>query len=251
MLKSLNIALLASALLMAAGVSAQAQPQKAPSFKSGFSSQRSSSPPPSKPSFGSFGSRQSSAPPPAPPPAPSRASGSFGSFGNSPASTPRKSDSALSEKLNRSASQDRALRTLDERRAAQAESRRDTRPVPGYENGNRPDAMPAPQPQPTPAPSQPPVIVRNDNSQLASVVTGFVLAKVAGGAHATTNNGYPGQVGSGGVNHGSAAGPGGSVFGLFVWLVLLSAVGWAIWFAVKRMRAGREKNKPHYSFERN
>ena len=96
------------------------------SFKSGFSSQRSSpsaspSPSPSKGGFGSFGKRSSSSSSASPADAPSRAgSGSFGSFGRAAPADTRRSDSALSQKLDRDAAAARALRTLDERRAAQA-----------------------------------------------------------------------------------------------------------------------------------
>lgn len=246
MIKSLQFALVLS-LLLPLGASADAQPSKSGSFKSGFSSQRAPAP---KPSFGSFGgSRQSTqAPPPRAP------SGGFGSFGGAQKPLPQKSDSALSQKLDRNAQQANALRTLDERKAAQAA--RDARPVPGYEDRQATVQPPPMQMPPAPMPAPAPIIVRNDNSGLMNVITGFMLAKATSGAHAGTN-GYPGPVAgtAPGANQQPASNEGGgffaSVLRTFAWLLVLSIVGWLAYFTWKFVRRGKAQNKSNYAFERN
>ena len=179
MLKTYQVALVLS-LLVPLAHAVDAKPSSS-GFKSGFSSQRSSSAshtsstPSRSGGFGSFGKR--AAPSDAAAPA-SKPSGGFGSFGGGQAA-PQKSDSALSQKLNKNASEANALRTLDARRQAQADAARDTRPVPGYEQGrSAPTYAPPPVQQP-----QPPVIVRQD-SGLGHVIAGAVLANAARGAHA-------------------------------------------------------------------
>jgi hypothetical protein len=253
MLKSYQFAFVAALLLpLAHAGSADAKPAtSSSSFKSGFSSQRSSSP--ARPSyssakssgtsFGSFSRRPSSsdAAPPAPPP-PARPSGGFGSFGGGSAA-PQKSDSALSQQLNRNTSEANALRTLDARRQAQADASRDTRPVPGYEQGAPAYAPPPPQ-QP-----QPPVVVRQD-SGLGHVIAGAVLANAARGAHAN-NNGYPGGYPPAAGGAPAAHGGGTSFLGLFITLCVLALIGWGLYFAWRRLRRGRAAKKPNYSFERN
>ena len=202
----------------------QADPRPATpshSFKGGFSSQRTA-PPPKAPSQRS-------------------SNGSFGSFGSAPAGNGQKSDSALSQRLDRNASEQNALRTLDARRAAQEQANRDTRPVPGYENR-----------QNAPAPMQPPP-AQQSGSGLGGVVTGMVLGQIANGAHAR-NNGYPGQMNAGtGSATVNQAAPTTSFFGgvmrMFMWLVLLSAIGWLVYFLVQRQRRKSAENKPHYTFE--
>lgn len=253
MLKSYNVAFVLALVLPLAHVGAvDAKPSSSSSFKSGFSSQRSSSP--SRPSyssakssgtsFGSFSrSRSASSSDAAPAPAqPSRSSGGFGAFGRGSA-TPQKSDSALSQKLDRNTSEANALRTLDARRQAQADAARDTRPVPGYEQGrNAPTYAPPPVQQ-----QQPPVIVRQD-SGLGHVIAGAVIANASRGAHAN-NNGYPG-----GYAGGAAPAPSGggmSFLGVFLTLCVLALIGWGLYFAWRRLRRGREAKKPNYSFERN
>ena len=194
------------------------------SFKGGFSSQRPAAPPPRAP--GQAAQR-----------------GSFGSFGSAPAGNAQKSDSALSQRLDKNASEANALRTLDARRAAQDQAARDargdTRPVPGDENRQN---MPAPQPLPQPA-------QRSDHG-LAGVVTGMVLGQMASGAHAR-NNGYPGTS-SATVNQAPAPARTsffGGVLRMFMWLVVLSAIGWLVYFIVQRRRRKSAENKPHYTFE--
>jgi hypothetical protein len=253
MLKSYNVAFVLALLLPLAHVGAvDASPSSSSSFKSGFSSQRSSSP--SKPSyssakssgtsFGSF-SRRSSSSDAAPPPAqPSRSSGGFGSFGSGSAA-PQKSDSALSQKLDKSRSEANALRTLDVRRQQQADAARDTRPVPGYEQGgsgrNAPTYAPPPVQQ-----QQAPVVVRQD-SGLGHMIAGAMIANASRGAHAN-NNGYPGGYADG----ASSASAGGTSFlGVFLTLCVLALIGWGLYFAWRRLRRSRDAKKPNYSFERN
>jgi len=245
------------------------------SFKSGFSSQRSS--PPSKGSFGSFGKRSSSSSSSSSSAAsPGRGGGGFGSFGRSAPSDTRRSDSALSRKLDRDASEARALRTLEARRAAQAA--RNAPPPPAYGQAPReqPGYGPAPRSQPDYGQVQRPA---RQGSGLGPIIAGAVIANAAANAHAQRNSGqaanqqppaplppptWNGGVGS--VNAGAAgaaaqpvpapaqAGPkaaqgGGTVFGTIVTLALLAALGWGVYKLVKRRRRGAAK--PNYSFERN
>jgi hypothetical protein len=201
------------------------------SFKGGFSSQRPAAPPPRAP--------RQDAP-----------RGGFGSFGSAPAGNAQKSDSALSQRLDRNASESNALRTLDARRAAQDQAARDargdTRPVPGYEYRQNP---PVPVQQPQPA--------QQSNNGLGGIVTGMVLGQIANGAHAR-NNGYPGQrsdinaagTSSATVNQAPARTSFfGGVMRMFMWLVGLSAIGWLVYFLVQRRRRKSEESKPHYTFE--
>lgn len=244
MLKSYNVALVLALLLPLAHVgTVDARPSSSSSFKSGFSSQRPSSP--SKPSYSSakssgtsFGSFSRRSAPPDAAPQQNKSPGGFGSFGRG-AATPQKSDSALSRKLDRNTAEANALRTLDARRQAQADAARDTRPVPGYEQGrSAPTYAPPPVQQ-----QQPPVIVRQD-SGLGHVIAGAMIANAARGAHAN-NNGYAG---------GTAPAPSGggtSFLGVFLTLCVLALIGWGLYFAWRRLRRGREAKKPNYSFERN
>ena len=115
MLKSYNVAFVLALLLPLAHVGAvDAKPSSSSSFKSGFSSQRSSSP--SRPSYSSakssgtsFGSFSRRSAPPDAAPQQSKSSGGFGSFGRGSAA-PQKSDSALSQKLDRNTSEANASR---------------------------------------------------------------------------------------------------------------------------------------------
>ena len=249
LLKTYQVALVLS-LLVPLAHAADAKPSSS-GFKSGFSSQRSSSASrtPSQPSrsggFGSFGKR--AAPPDAP--APAKPSGGFGSFGGGQA-TPQKSDSALSQKLNKNASEANALRTLDARRQAKADAARDTRPVPGYEQAQ--SGQPAPTYAPPPQQQQQaPVIVRQD-SGLGHVLAGAMIANAARGAHAS-NNGYPGAYPStGGGNVTAPPRSGGTSFiGLFFTLCVLVAIAWGVYFMWRRVQRSRAAKKPNYSFERN
>jgi hypothetical protein len=282
-----RLCVLALLLPLAHGL-ADASPSGSPSrsssasFKSGFSSQRSSSSSPSKGGFGSFGKRSSSsssAPPPSRAERPQGGNGGFGSFGRGAAPDARRSDSALSQKLDRDAAEARALRTLDERRAAQAARNapppryddypRQNNQPPGYANGPAPDY----------GRGQPPVIVRQDGG-LGRVIVGAAIANAAAHAAANAanshaqrgNGGAPMQPApqqsapswNGGVDSVNAhVAPGGSaaaqpaqargvsVFGTLVVLVLLALAGWAAYKWIMRARARRAADKPNYSFERN
>lgn len=208
---------------------AQADPRPATpshSFKGGFSSQRAA-PPPRAPSQNA-------------------ARGGFGSFGSAPARNAQKSDSALSQRLDQNASEANALRTLDARRAAQEQANRDTRPVPGYEHRQY-GSQNAPAPMPMPPPQQ------QSGNGLGGLVTGMVLGQIANGAHAR-NNGYPGQMHGGTssatVNQAPASTSFfGGVLRMFMWLIVLSAIGWVAYFLVQRKRRKTAENKPHYTFE--
>ena len=209
------------------------------SFKGGFSSQRSSSPPPRAPRQDSASSR-----------------GGFGSFNSAPSRAPQRSDSALSQRLDRNASEANALRTLDARRAAQEQASRDTRPVPGYENrqnggqnyGQNNGQNSGQYNAPMPAPAQ------QSGNGMAGVVTGLVLGQIANGSHARSNNGYPGQsnvgTSSASVNQAPSSG---SFFGgvakMFIWSMILSAIAWVAWFLLQRRRRKTAENQPNYTFE--
>lgn len=111
---------------------------------------------------------------------------------------------------------------------------------------------------PAPMPAPAPIIVRNDNSGLMSVITGFMLARATSGAHAV-NNGYPGPVASNGsvpiATPQPASNEGGGFFSgvlrTFAWLLVLSIVGWVAYFIWKFLRRGKAQNKSNYAFERN
>jgi len=250
MLKTYQVAFMLSLLVPLAHVdAADAKPSTSSSFKGGFSSQRSSSSTFSSSKsggFGSFSRRSTSSDAPA---QASKPSGGFGSFGSG-AAAPQKSDSALSQKLNKNTAEANALRTLDARRQAQADAARDTRPVPGHEQGasgqQAPTYAPPPAAYPQPQP-QAPIIVRQD-SGLGHVIAGAVLANAARGAHAN-NNGYPGGYAGGAAS--APSGGGMSFLGVFLTLCVLALIGWGLYFAWRRLRRGRDARKPNYSFERN
>lgn len=273
--KFAHVALALSLMLSLAAAPADARPTGSSSFRSGFSSQHSSSSSSSKSSskggFGSF-SRRPDTQAPDKGDTSTKARGGFGTFGAAPGADAHQSGSALSRKLDKGSSEANALRTLDARRAAQAA--RDKPPAPGagqpagsYQENVR---MPPPQgygPAPAQAPTNGPIIVRQD-SGLGNVVAGAILARSAANAHANNSGYYPAPSGAAGdlankAGAGSVGGSagaaaekdGGSVLGsivrTFVWLCVLSLIGWCVWFAWKRRRARREAGKPNYSFERN
>lgn len=210
------------------------------SFKGGFSSQRSSSPPPRAPRQDSASSR-----------------GGFGSFNSAPSRASQKSDSALSQRLDRNASEANALRTLDARRAAQEQASRDTRPVPGYENrqnygqnnGQSNGQSNGQYSAPMPAPAQ------QSGNGMAGVVTGLVLGQIANGSHArSNNNGYQGQpnVGTSSATVNQAPSSGsffGGVAKLFMWLMVLSAIAWVGWFLLQKRRRKAAESRSNYTFE--
>ena len=229
--------------LLSVNPAAQAEPRQkstssSKSYKSGFSSQRSASPPPRAP-------RQDGA-----------SRGGFGSFNSAPSRETQKSDSALSRRLDRNASEANALRTLDARRAQKEQAERDTRPVPGYENRQNNGQYAG---QNNGQYSQPSAPAQRPDNGLGGVVTGMVLGQIANGAHARNNNGYPGAgaVAGGGTSSASVnQAPGGtSFFGgvmrMFMWLAVLCAIGWLVYFMVQRKRRKVEQNKPNYTFEGN
>jgi len=236
--------------LLTSGPLAHAEPRQSSSssksFKGGFSSQRAASPPARAP-------RQEGA-----------SRGGFGSFNSAPAREAQRSDSALSRRLDKNASEANALRTLDARRAQKEEAERDTRPVPGYENrqangqydrqyerqygnqyGNQYGSQ---RDTPMPAPAQ------RQGSGLGGVVTGMVLGQLASGAHARNNNGYPGQVQAGTSSASVNQAPAttsffGGVMRMFLWLMVLSAIAWLGYFLLRKKRRKADDNKPNYTFE--
>jgi hypothetical protein len=125
----------------------------------------------------------------------------------------------MSRKLDRERSEANALRTLDERRAAQAAQERNNaaRPAPG---GSYADDRRAPPPQgngygygngQAPAPAQPPVIVQqNGGSGLGHIVAGAILARSMSNAHANNNNNGSNNNGGNGGNGGYYPAPSGS-----------------------------------------
>jgi hypothetical protein len=259
MLKTNQVAFVLALLLPLAHVgSADARPTTSSSaFKSGFSSHRSSSARPSYSAaksggFGWFGRHPASTGGAGQPAAPAPSRGGFGMFGRG-AAAPRKSDSALSQQLNKNTSEANALRTLDARRQAQADAARDTRPVPGYEHGAPAQSAPQYAPPPVQQP-QAPIVVRQD-SGLGHVIAGAVLANAMHGARAHNNGypgGYPATPGAATTPATPAAHGGGTSFlGLFVTLCVLALVGWGLYFAWRRLRRSRAAKKPNYSFERN
>lgn len=266
MMKSFKIALLLALMLpVVTDVSAAARPSNSSSFKSGFSSGKSSSASPSRSSssksggFGSFGSRSSTpAPAPRAPDAAPARSGGFGSFGASAprqdsTATPQKSDSALSQRLSKGDAQANAMRTYDERKAAEA-ARNAPAPAPvpaapSYAgNGGAQPGYNGPGYGPAPAP----IIINNGNggSGFGNIVTGFLLGRAMSPSHAQA---YPGTVGSTGT---VAAPPGGSSFFMsvlrtFAWLAIIALVGWGLYFGWKFLRRGSAPSRANYSFDRN
>ena len=276
MMKPFKIALLALMLPVLTDVAAQSKPSKSSSFKSGFSSGKST-PASNNRSFGSFGGR--SATPPRAPSAEPRKSGGFGSFGgsaprNDGAAAPaaRKSDSALSQGLGKGDAQANALRTLDQRRAAE-QARNAPAPVPAgpapsdprygnntaSNNGNYGGNSSSGNyggnggyHQPTSAP----IIINNGNNNggLVNVITGFLLGRATSASHAQTN-GYPGAVTPAGTVASAPAPSGGGFFTsllrTFAWLAILATIGWLLYFGWKFLRRGRAPSQANYSFERN
>lgn len=266
MFKSAHFAFALTLLLLAADAGAR----PGASFSHGFSSHASSShassshgstphlspaAPARTPSggFGSFSSRSAAAAPSAPAPA-RTPSGSFGAFGNA-AATPKQSDSALSQQLGKNAAQANALRTLDQRKAAQAaplDRNPAPQPAPGYAQSA--PAQPAPGYAQAPAPGPTTVIVQQGGGGLGHVLAGAMIARSAN-AHAgyypaPGYNGYNGGNG-GAVQHSG----GGSFFGVLLTLGCLALIAFGLWFAWRGWRRRRaalqEANKPNYSFERN
>ncbi|MEO7495785.1 MAG: hypothetical protein ABIT83_09675 [Massilia sp.] len=213
-------------VLLAAGLHSAALAgtgtQPAPSFKGGFSSQRSSSvrpaPPPTSPSRGQFGR--------------------FG--GSGPAASAPPDSSALSRDLSRQASQERALRTLDARRAPPPAPI----PAPAQVRNDAPMQMPMP--------AQPPVVIQQRGG-IGDVLAGVLIGRAMSDSHPTVYAGGPMARVDLGVEDGAARERGsflGGVMRLFVWLLMLAVIGWAIYFAVSRIRRARRQSTPNYTFER-
>ncbi|GEM_PF-6773475 len=211
-------------------------------FSHGFSS-RSPSPafpsrmamPAPKSGFGSFGRATAAAP--------------DAMHTSGAAATPRQSDSALSRQLNTNAAQANALRTFDERRAAQQ-----AHSAPPAATGPAPIAPAQPANVSMPVPAAPTtVIVQQGSGGLGHVLAGAMIARTFSG-HAGAGY-YPAPVPNPAAGGGAVQRGGGGFFTTFMWLCLLSLVGWGIWFAWRRAsnrRAlNRDANKPNYSFERN
>jgi hypothetical protein len=150
--------------------------------------------------------------------------------------------------LSKGDSQANALRTLDERKAAEqarnAPPPAPMQPVPSYggNGGAQPGYGPAP------------IIINNGNgnSGFGNIVTGFLLGRAMSPSHAQVN-GYPG---AGGNNGAAAAPPGGgsffmSVLRTFAWLLIIAVVGWALYFGWKFLRRGSAPSSANYSFDRN
>jgi hypothetical protein len=267
-MKSLQFALILALLLPAAGGDALALSRSAAhsatprSFKSGFSSQKAlpTSVAPARSGFGSFGS---ATPAPAAPSAVPGAKPSFGSFGKAAdtgVSAPAKS--ALTKNLDTNAANANALRTLDERKAAAAAAAAPvTAPVTA--------GMPAPQYNPAPQPlyHAPQPIIVQQRSGMGDMFMGFMLGRALSGGHnngsynnGSYNNGGNGAYVSNGSTSSSAAAMGNveqpaSSFGAkvlrtFLWLVILGAIGWLIYFGVRSLTRSGARNAPNYSFER-
>ena len=286
-MKPLRSALLLS-FCIALGASVPARAEAKPysgtssSYKSGFSSQKGNT---------------ARSRPSAPPANRQSGPGAFGKAPGSPASAyPRNGSadtntSAASRDLDRSAAQARALKNLDERRAAAAAPTplpplNDTpmRATPMRPGAPAPLDARAPVAAPPGYPQQ--VIVQQPSSGLMHGVLGFMLGRAmsqanqpvayptttatttapttatpAGGAPAPVVNGdgqltgMPGLGDPPAVNARTPAPPqssfGASVLRWFAWLGLMSVIAWAAVFAVRKVRKLRAARQPHYSFERN
>jgi hypothetical protein len=238
-MKSIHLAFLVTMLLAVmtnAPAQQAARSSKSSSFKSGFSSQKS------RPTSGAS--------------AASSARASFGSFGGSRAATPQQSDSALSRRLSRDAAQANALRTLDERRAAdqaaaQARTASTQPAAPHYERGNehynergngRSTANQIGYPPAVP------VIVQQGNSGVGNIIAGFLLGRAMSGDRAH-QHAYP--------RNTDVAGPSTSNGGFFqamsrilVWMLIVAIVASGLYFIWKFLRRGQAPSTANYTFER-
>ncbi|HEV7816364.1 MAG TPA: hypothetical protein VGP06_14850 [Janthinobacterium sp.] len=253
-MKSLKIAILL-ALLLPLSSNALTTPSS-PSYKSGFSSQKSSTAKgaPKNKSFGSFAARPPAGAPASPPATAPKSA--FGSFGNAPAASappPSRSTSALSKDLDQSSANANALKTLDARNAAANAPPPLNNPVPGQQPQQYGQQQPYQQPYRQPQP----IIVQQPNSGFGNMFMGFMLGRALSGNHHDTDyrnsNGTVSQQ-SGAVVEAPQAGPeasfGMSVLRIFLWLVILSCIAWIIYFGVKYLRRNKASNAPNYSFKR-
>jgi hypothetical protein len=263
-------------LAFAGNVPAQARPAShsgtSKSFKSGFSSQKNNSAAHSRPA--------------APPANRQSGPGAFGQQAGSPAQ-PQRNTSAMSRDVDQSAARERALNTLDQRRAAANAPP----PLPPLN-----DTLRQPQPQrPAPAYGAPPYApspvyvppAQPSNGLMAGVI-GFMLGRAMSQsnqpvAYPTTHGNPPAPAASGTPSAtGAAATPGpesagmvggmpglgapapvaaakpasppepsfmASVLRLFAWLSVISLLMWAAVYSVRKFR--RLRAAPNYAFERN
>lgn len=218
---SLTIALTMALLL---NLDAQARPAAhsgiAPSFRGGFTSQKST------------GAIRMAPRPPAAAPAqsPSRY-GTFGKAADSDAARPP--SSAMSRDLAQKAASENALRTLDARRAAAA-----------------PVAPPAPAPAPTMGPMPAPPVVVQQRSGMGDILLGFMLARATAGSHAAPAT-VPATT-SAPSEHGAAPSSGSFGAGVLravLWLAVLGAAGWAVYAVLRRLQRARLARTPNYTFE--
>jgi len=228
-------------LAFAGNVPAEARPAShsgtSKSFKSGFSSQKNNSAAHSRPA--------------APPANRQSGPGAFGQQAGSPAQ-PQRNTSAMSRDVDQSAARERALRTLDERRAA----------------ANAPQPLPPqPQPQrPAPAYGAPPYApspvyvppVQQSNGLMSGLI-GFMLGRAMSQSNQPVA--YPTTHGNPSAATVPAAPPAAvpapppeplfmaRVLRLFAWLSVVSLLMWAAIYSVRKFR--RLRAAPNYAFERN
>ncbi|RZT05584.1 hypothetical protein SAMN05216319_5120 [Duganella sp. CF402] len=253
-------------LAFAGNVPAEARPAShsgtSKSFKSGFSSQKNNSAAHSRP---------------APPANRQSGPGAFGQQAGSPAQQQRNT-SAMSRDVDQSAARERALRTLDQRRTA-ANAPQPLPPVPAPRPA---PAYGAPPYAPSPVYAPP---AQQSNGLMAGVL-GFMLGRAMSQsnqpvAYPTTNGNQPAPaatVPADAAGAAATAGPDGTglvggmpglgapapaaipapppepsfmagVLRLFAWLSILSLLGWAAFYSVRKFR--RLRAGPNYSFERN
>lgn len=204
--------------------------------------------------------------------------GAFGKQAGSPASAqPSRNTSAMSRDVDRSAARDRALQTYDQRRAAENAARplpplNDTVRQPQQAQRPSPSYQAPPYPAPGPVYQQP----SSGNGMMAGVI-GFMLGRAMSQtnqpvAYPTTSGNQPapapapadtsvatGMPGLGDTPAPLAAAPAAppepepsfmaGVLRLFAWLSVLSLLGWAAVYSVRKFR--RLRAAPNYSFERN
>ncbi|UOD31877.1 hypothetical protein INH39_09500 [Massilia violaceinigra] len=131
----------------------------------------------------------------------------------------------------------------------------------GQSNGNRNGQYNG---NPMPAPI---IVPQNNSSGIGGAIAGFLLGRATANSHAHT--GYPGNAnnsGMAGTTPGSSAsvpGPAGTVAApperslgksllrTFVWLVILSVLGWIAYLGWKFLRRGKAPSTANYSFDRN
>jgi hypothetical protein len=238
------------------------------SFSRGFSSPGSTSrsvSPSNKTSFGSFGSSKSAAPP-APAAAPSGGKTSFGSFGSSrdaaAQATPsgQQSKSALTQSLDKNAAQANALKTLDARNSQKAQTNTAQTPG-GMPLGGVPGGSQSPQAgqmgQPYPSQAPPPTVIYQNSGSSGNFTSGLLGFMLGSAMHSRDRSSYPMDNGSFGRPAGASGDPatgagvpkesaGMSFLRIFLWLIVLAAIGGIIWYFVRRSRQNVAK-KANYT----